>query len=112
LLGIFQVQCIFDALASAEGEKVKDKVRPVVYILECADGTLYTGWTTDLEARLRTHNEGKGGRYTRSRRPLRLLYREEHPSRASAQSREWEIKSWDRARKLKLIASAEEDKIS
>jgi putative endonuclease len=101
-----------NASASAEGDKVKDKGQPVVYILECADGTLYTGWTNDLEARLRAHNEGKGSRYTRSRRPLRLAYREEHPSRASARSREWEIKSWRRERKLKLIASSGKDKIS
>jgi putative endonuclease len=83
---------------------MKGKGQPTVYILECADGTLYTGWTTDLETRLRAHNEGKGARYTRIRRPLRLAYYEEHPSRTSAQSREREIKSWRRVRKLKLIA--------
>ena len=47
-----------------------------VYILECRDGTLYTGWTTDPEARLRAHNEGRGAKYTRARRPVRLVYTE------------------------------------
>ena len=50
------------------------------YILECGDGTLYTGWTNDLEKRLKTHNEGKGGKYTRSRLPVKLVYFEEYGS--------------------------------
>ncbi|MFQ5811932.1 MAG: GIY-YIG nuclease family protein [Anaerolineae bacterium] len=75
----------------------------VVYILECADGTLYTGWTTDLERRLRAHNSGRGARYTRGRRPLHLAYREKQPTRSAAQKREAAIRRLSRANKLKLI---------
>ena len=75
----------------------------VVYILQCADGTLYTGWTTDLERRLQAHNSGRGARYTRGRRPLRLVYREEQPTRSAAQRREAAIRRLSRADKLKLI---------
>lgn len=75
----------------------------VVYILQCADGTLYTGWTTDMERRLRAHNSGQGARYTRSRRPVRLVYREELPTRSAAQKREAAIRRLSRANKLKLI---------
>lgn len=75
----------------------------VVYILQCADGTLYTGWTTDLERRLRVHNSGQGARYTRGRRPLRLVYREEQPTRSAAQRREAAIRRLSRADKSKLI---------
>ena len=75
----------------------------VVYILQCADGTLYTGWTTDLERRLRAHNSGQGARYTRGRRPLHLVYQEEQPTRSAAQRREAAIRRLSRADKLKLI---------
>jgi putative endonuclease len=74
-----------------------------VYILQCADGTLYTGWTTDLEQRLRAHNSGQGAKYTRGRRPVRLVYREEQPTRSAAQRREAAIRHLSRAEKLKLI---------
>ena len=75
----------------------------VVYILKCADGTLYTGWTTDLERRLQAHNSGQGARYTRGRRPLRLVYREEQSDRSAAQRREAAIRRLSRADKLKLV---------
>jgi putative endonuclease len=75
----------------------------VVYILQCADGTLYTGWTTDLERRLRAHNSGQGARYTRGRRPVRLVYQEEQLTRSAAQRREVAIRRLSRADKLKLI---------
>jgi putative endonuclease len=75
----------------------------VVYILQCADGTLYTGWTTDLERRLRAHSSGQGARYTRGRRPLSLVYHEEQPTRSAAQRREAAIRRLSRADKLKLI---------
>ncbi len=75
----------------------------VVYILQCADGTLYTGWTTDLERRLQAHNSGRGARYTRGRRPVRLAYREEQSDRSAAQKREAAIRRLSRADKLKLI---------
>jgi putative endonuclease len=75
-----------------------------VYILECADGSYYTGWTTDLSRRLLTHNAGRGSRYTRIRLPVRLVYWEEHPDRASAQRRELALKRLSRARKTAIIA--------
>jgi putative endonuclease len=73
------------------------------YILECADGTLYTGWTTDPDRRLHEHNAGRGAHYTRARRPLRLVYLEEHPDRRSAMQRELQIKRRGRRHKLALI---------
>ena len=75
----------------------------VVYILQCADGTLYTGWTTDLERRLRAHNSGQGARYTRGRRPVSVAYHEEQPTRSAAQKREAAIRRLSRVDKLKLI---------
>jgi putative endonuclease len=76
-----------------------------VYILECADGSFYTGWTTDLERRVAAHNAGRGGGYTRSRRPVKLVYWEEHPDRHSAQRREMALKQLSRTRKAALIAA-------
>ena len=73
------------------------------YILACADGTLYTGWTTDLRRRLAAHNAGKGAKYTRSRRPVTLRYAERCSTREKAMHREWEIKQLSRAEKLRLI---------
>jgi putative endonuclease len=75
----------------------------IVYILQCADGTLYTGWTTDLERRFQAHNSGRGARYTRGRRPVRLVYHEEQPTRSAAQKREAAIRRLSRTDKLKLI---------
>ncbi|MDR3280681.1 MAG: GIY-YIG nuclease family protein [Synergistaceae bacterium] len=76
-----------------------------VYILRCADGTCYTGFTHDLEHRLKAHNEGAGGaKYTRARRPVELVYFEEHDSTSSALKRERQIKRLSRAAKLALIA--------
>jgi putative endonuclease len=73
------------------------------YILECADGTFYTGWTTDLERRVKTHNAGRGAKYTKLRRPVRLVYAERQPNRSTAQKREHAIKRLSRAKKLALI---------
>jgi putative endonuclease len=73
------------------------------YILECADGTYYTGWTTDPQRRLRQHNSGRGARYTRDRRPLKLVYVEEQADRSSAMHREYRIKQMKRGAKEKLI---------
>ena len=80
-----------------------------VYLLRCADGTLYCGWTTDLEARLAAHNSGHGAKYTRSRRPLTLVYAEAHEDRHDALSREWHIKRMSREEKLRLVKSYEEN---
>lgn len=73
------------------------------YILSCADGTLYTGWTNDLDRRLAAHNAGRGGKYTRSRLPVTLVYHEEFETKQEAMSREWAIKHLTREQKRKLI---------
>ena len=75
-----------------------------VYILRCSDGSLYTGVTTDLQRRIREHNEtSRGAKYTRSRRPVTLCYSQEFPDRSSAQSEECRIKKLKRSLKLELI---------
>jgi len=79
-------------------------VKAFTYILVCADGTLYTGWTNDLEKRLAAHNAGTGAKYTRSRRPVRLLYYEAFREKCEAQRRECEIKRLPREKKLALAA--------
>ncbi len=76
---------------------------PFCYILECADGTFYTGWTTDLGRRVKTHNAGRGAKYTKIRRPVRLVYSEKLPSRPAAQKRELAIKRLRRSKKLELV---------
>ena len=75
------------------------------YILRCADGTLYTGWTNDLEKRLAAHNSGTAAKYTRPRRPVTLVYQEAFPTKEEAMRREWQIKRLTRAEKLALIQS-------
>ncbi|HZW04110.1 MAG TPA: GIY-YIG nuclease family protein [Anaerolineaceae bacterium] len=73
------------------------------YIVECADGSFYTGWTTDPDRRVRQHNRGVGAKYTRQHGPVRLVYLEPVPDRASAQKRELKIKTLSRLQKQKLI---------
>ena len=75
----------------------------VCYMLRCADGSLYTGWTNDLEKRVAAHNAGRGAKYTRSRRPVELVYWEACESREAAMSREWHLKQLSRAEKQKLL---------
>ncbi|MFC6719693.1 GIY-YIG nuclease family protein [Natrialbaceae archaeon GCM10025810] len=75
----------------------------IVYVIECADGTLYTGYTTDLDRRIAEHNAGDGAKYTRGRTPVRLRYRERYDSKSEAMSREYEIKQLTRAEKERLI---------
>lgn len=77
------------------------------YILLCCDGTLYSGWTNDLEKRLKAHNAGKGGKYTRSRLPVELVYFEAFETKSEAMRREYEFKQLTREQKLKLIEKAE-----
>ncbi|MBE6053263.1 MAG: GIY-YIG nuclease family protein [Clostridium sartagoforme] len=74
-----------------------------VYILKCSDNTLYTGWTTDLEKRLKVHNTGKGAKYTRVRLPVEIVYFEEFEDKKDAMKREYAIKQLSRNEKLKLI---------
>ena len=78
-----------------------------VYILRCADGTLYCGWTNDLAARLDAHNSGKGAKYTRGRAPLALKYWEACGTHSDALKRELEIKHLSREEKLALIGKTE-----
>ena len=73
------------------------------YILKCSDGTYYCGWTNDLENRLKTHNAGKGSKYTKARLPVELVYYEEFETKEEAMSREWHIKRLSRAEKEALI---------
>jgi putative endonuclease len=73
-----------------------------IYIVQCADGTLYTGYTNDLENRMAAHNSGAGAKYTRGRGPVRLLYSETFETKGEALKRENQIKKLSRAGKLKL----------
>ena len=73
------------------------------YIVRCADGTLYVGHTEDLASRERIHNDGKGAKYTAARRPVRMVYAEEHASMESAIARERQLKGWSREKKEALI---------
>ena len=74
-----------------------------VYIVECRDGTYYTGYTPDLKNRLKAHNSGKGAKYTRTRRPVRLVYCETFETKSKALKREMGVKGYARADKLHLI---------
>jgi putative endonuclease len=73
------------------------------YIVKCADGTYYTGWTTDPERRVKTHNAGRGAKYTKMRLPVELIYVEEQPDKKSALKRELAIKKLGRQGKMKLM---------
>jgi putative endonuclease len=81
------------------------------YILQCADETFYTGWTTDPERRVAQHNKGVGAKYTRTRRPVKLVYLETQPSRTEAMRRELAIKQMRRAQKSRLIVEYANKKI-
>lgn len=72
-------------------------------MLRCSDGSLYTGWTNDLEKRMKAHAAGKGGKYTRARLPVELVYTECFETVRQARSREWHLKQLTRAQKLRLI---------
>ena len=74
-----------------------------IYIVKCADSTLYTGITTDTNRRLKEHNRKKGASYTKVRVPVKLVYKETSTSRSRALKREFEIKSWSRKKKLSLL---------
>ena len=78
-----------------------------VYMLRCGDGSLYTGWTNDLAARLAAHQAGRGGKYTRSHLPVELAYYEIIPTRHQAMRRERQIKNLRREEKLALISEKE-----
>lgn len=79
------------------------------YIVECSDGTYYTGWTNNLENRIATHNAGKGAKYTRSRLPVRLVYYESYETRTEAMRRECQIKKMSRREKELLVRRESEE---
>ncbi|ESV53999.1 hypothetical protein SAG0136_01700 [Streptococcus agalactiae LMG 14747] len=87
----------------AKGTNDMTEIKAYMYVLECADKTLYTGYTTDVERRLSTHNTGKGAKYTRARLPVKLLYQESFPSKQEAQSAEAYFKQKTRQQKLAYI---------
>ena len=74
-----------------------------VYIVRCSDNSLYTGYTNNIEVRINKHNAGKGAKYTKTRRPVVLVYQEMYETKSEALRREYEIKTFTRQRKLKLI---------
>ena len=74
-----------------------------VYIVRCADGSLYTGYARDPQARIRVHNAGRGARYTSGRRPVRLVYSESFETLSEALKREYELKQWPRVKKQALV---------
>ena len=76
------------------------------YIVKCADGTLYCGWTNHLKERVAAHNSGKGAKYTKSRRPVELVYYEEFETKEEAMRREAQFKRMEREEKLELIAKS------
>ena len=79
------------------------------YILRCADGSLYTGWTNDLDKRIQEHKTGRGGKYTRAHAPVELVYCESFDTKNEAMSREWHIKQLTRGQKLALIGGKDTD---
>ena len=79
------------------------------YIIECADGTYYTGYTDDPARREKVHNEGKGAKYTRSRLPVRMIYTEEFDTKSEAMKREYAIKHLTRSEKEKLVESGRKE---
>ena len=85
---------------------VRSKTGWFVYVLECRDGSLYTGITNRLEARVDAHNRGKGARYTRSRRPVKLRHHERARDKSAALKREAALKKWSRQQKLSWLAAA------
>ena len=94
---------------SAAEDNSSQQTSNYTYILRCADGSLYTGWTNDLEKRIAAHNAGTGGKYTRSHRPVPLVYCETFPTKEEAMKREYAIKQLSREEKEALIAERAED---
>jgi putative endonuclease len=80
-----------------------------VYVLECTDGSFYTGYTTDVDRRVAEHDAGKGAKYTRGRTPVSLVHVESFDSRSAAMSREHEVKSLSRGEKERLVGSSNPD---
>lgn len=79
------------------------------YLVRCQDGSLYCGWTNHLDERIKAHNDGKGAKYTKCRRPVELVYYETFPTKEEAMSRECAIKKLSRKQKLNLISNLEKE---
>ena len=88
-----------------ETKKKEELQRNYTYIVKCSDETLYTGWTNNLKKMLEAHNSGKGAKYTKNRRPVKLVYFEEYDTKQEAMKREYAIKQLSRQKKLALIHS-------
>lgn len=86
---------------------MEEECRNYTYLVRCADGTFYCGWTNDLDKRIKAHNEGRGAKYTRSRRPVTLVYWEEFSTKTEAMQREAAVKKLTRQQKEWLIARKE-----
>lgn len=86
-------------------------LRNYTYMVECSDGSLYTGWTNCIEKRLKDHNSGKGARFTRGRGPVKLRYLEISSTKSEAMKREAAIKKLNHAQKIQLIRQGELEKI-
>lgn len=80
-----------------------EKDKHYFYVLLCSDGTLYGGYTKDVERRLRQHNEGKGAKYTRCRRPVSLVYRKVFRTKSEAMKAEYQFKKWPRTKKMAFL---------
>lgn len=78
-----------------------------VYVLSCTDGSFYTGITINPQKRLITHKKGKGGKYTRSHKPESIVYLEKAETKGEALRREWEIKKWNKKKKIKLLINTQ-----
>lgn len=97
-------------MIQSQTEKLKEK-NCCVYILECGDGSLYTGWTNHLENRVKAHRAGRGAKYTKAHQPVRLVYSEAFDTKLLAMKREYALKQLTRGEKLALIAgSAKQEK--
>ena len=90
-----------------KNRKKRNNKRHELYLYcKCSDGSLYTGWTNNLEKRIKDHNAGRGAKYTKARRPVVLVYKEEFPTKQEAMKREWEIKRLSRKEKLSMIENS------
>ena len=100
--GCFQRVCI-------KANREKKAILNYTYIVKCSDGTLYTGWTNNLQKRIEDHNTGKGAKYTKSRRPVALVYYETFATKEEAMKREYAIKCLTRKGKEQLILQEKKD---
>ena len=92
--------------------KRRDSVAAFIYILRCKDGSLYTGWTDDVEKRFKAHSEGRGAKYTNGRGPFELIWQEEVADKSAALKREIEIKKWSRKKKEQFVLDMRKGNLS